>query len=203
MASSTSVLARRRLLGLVGAVFARLRDVEGRRESTRAGAFVPEVRERRNSPGPRTAGSTLAFGSSLHDGRAGVAIVPTVEAEDLLSWKLVLCTLCTLERLEPEPTGFLGMLCDDELEDVTISTPQTRAGAGMLSGDGLFVQSSSVPKSGSGDSHPSPSVPYIESCKGRKLRRLVLACAPVTMKSTLSKPSKCRKLVGPLILGRE
>lgn len=69
----------------MGAVLARLRDGDGRRESTRAGVFVPEVRERRNNPGPRTTDSTLVFGSSFHDGRAGVAIVPTVEPENLLS----------------------------------------------------------------------------------------------------------------------
>ena len=47
MASSTSVFVRRRLPGReVGAVFARLRDGDGRRESTRAGDKVPEVRDR-------------------------------------------------------------------------------------------------------------------------------------------------------------
>lgn len=172
---------------------------------TRAGVFVPEVRERRSSPVPRTIDSTLAFGSSLHDGRAGVAIVPTVEPENLLSWVVTLCTLCTLctlARLEPEPTGFLGILCDDGFEKygpVDMSPPRTRAGTGMLSGDGLIVQFSSFWKSGSGDSRPQPSLPYIESWRGRKLRRLVLS---VTMNSTLSKPSKWRKLVGALILGR-
>ena len=32
---------------------------------------------------------------------------------------------------------------------------------------------------------------------------MVFEGTSVTMNSTLSKPSKCRKLVGPLILGRE
>lgn len=69
----------------MGAVWARLREGEGRRESTRAGVFVPDVRVRRSSPGPRTTDSTLALASSFHDGRAGVAVVPTVEPENLLS----------------------------------------------------------------------------------------------------------------------
>lgn len=48
MASSTSVLARRREPGREdGAVLARLRDGDGRRERARAGERVPEVRERR------------------------------------------------------------------------------------------------------------------------------------------------------------
>jgi len=46
MASSTSVFVRRRLPGREGAVLARLRDGEGRRERTRAGDSVPDVRER-------------------------------------------------------------------------------------------------------------------------------------------------------------
>lgn len=116
IASSTSVFARRRLLGRVGAVLARLRDGEGRRESTRAGVFVPEVRDRRNSAGPRTTDSILAFGSSFHDGRPGVAIVLTVEPENLRSWVIMFCMLCTLDRLEPDPTGFLVMLCNEGLE---------------------------------------------------------------------------------------
>lgn len=118
----------------------------------------------------------------------------------------MLCTLCTLDRLEPEPTGFLGMLCDEGLEKyglVAVSTPRTRAGAGMLRGDGLLVQLSPLSKSGSGDSRPHPSLPYNESWRGRKLRRRVFDDASVTINSTLSKPSKWRKLVGPLILGRE
>ena len=78
----------------------------------------------------------------------------------------MLCTLCTLDRLEPEPTGFLGMLCDEGLEKygpVAISSPRTRACAGMLSGDGLLVQLSSFWKSGIGDNGPEPSLPYMES----------------------------------------
>lgn len=129
--SSMSVLARRRLLGRVGAVLARLRDGEGRRESTRPGVFLPDVVERRSSPGPRTIDSELAFGSSFQVGRAGVAIVPIVEAENLLSCVYVLSTLCTLVRLEPDPTGFLGILCDEGFEKygpVAISFPRTRAG---------------------------------------------------------------------------
>lgn len=73
----------------------------------------------------------------------------------------------------------------------------------MLSGEGLFAQSLSFWKSGIGDSRPEPSLPYMESWSGRKLRRRVLDGASVTMNSTLSKPSQCRKLVGPLMLGRE
>lgn len=47
IASSTSVFVRRRLPGREdGAVLARLRDGDGRRESTRAGDKVPDVRER-------------------------------------------------------------------------------------------------------------------------------------------------------------
>ena len=129
--SSMSVLARRRLLGRVGAVLARLRDGEGRRESTRAGVFLPDVVERRSNPGPRMADSELAFGSSFQVGRAGVATVPTVEPENLLSCVYVLSTLCTLARLEPEPTGFLGMLCDEgfvKYGPVASSFPRTRAG---------------------------------------------------------------------------
>jgi hypothetical protein len=129
--SEVEVLGRRRLLGRVGAVLARLRDGDGRRESTRAGVFLPDVVERRSNPGPRTTDSKLAFGSSVQVGRAGVAIVPTVEPENLLSCVYVLSTLCTLARLEPEPTGFLGILCDEGFEKygpVAISFPRTRAG---------------------------------------------------------------------------
>ena len=43
----------------------------------------------------------------------------------------------------------------------------------------------------------------MESWRGRKLRRRVFDDVPVTMYSRLSNPSKCWKLVGPLILGRE
>ena len=129
--SEVEVLARRRLLGRVGAVLARLRDGDGRREGTRAGVFLPDVVERRSNPGPRTTDSRLAFGSSVQVDRAGVATVPTVEPENLLSCVYVLSTLCTLERLEPEPTGFLGILCDEGFEKygpVAISFPRTRAG---------------------------------------------------------------------------
>lgn len=129
--SEVEVLARRRLLGRVGAVLARLRDGDGRREGTRAGVFLPDVVERRSNPGPRTTDSKLAFGSSVQVDRAGVATVPTVEPENLLSCVYVLSTLCTLERLEPEPTGFLGILCDEGFEKygpVAISFPRTRAG---------------------------------------------------------------------------
>jgi hypothetical protein len=160
MAASTSVLARRRLLGRVGAVLARPRDGEGRRERLRAGVFGPDVRVRFNRPGARMTDSMLALGSSFQEGRIGVAVVPTVEPENLLSWAPMLCTLCTLDRLEPEPTGFLGMLCDEGLEKcgpVAASSPRTRAGAGMLSGEGLAVQASPPSKSGSGDSRPLPS----------------------------------------------
>lgn len=182
IASSTSVFALRRLLGRDGAVFARLRD---------AGVFVPEVRERLSNPGPRTTDSTLAFGSSLKDARTGVAIVPTVEPEILRS---CVDMLCTLDRLEPEPTGFLGMLCDEGLEKygpVADSPPRTRACAGMFNCDGLLVQLSSPLKSGSGERRPQPSVPYMESWRGRKLpRRWVSHGTSVTITSTLSKPSK-------------
>jgi hypothetical protein len=110
MASSTSVLARRRLFGLAGAVFARPREGEGRRDGTRAGAFAPEVRDRWSFLGARMTVSVLVVGSSLHDGKAGVAIVVTVEPENRLSGAVSLCMLCVLARLEPDPTGFLGML---------------------------------------------------------------------------------------------
>lgn len=108
--------------------------------------LAPEVRERRSSPGPRTTKSTLASGSSLHEGKAGVVVVPTVEPENLLSCVVMLWRLCMLECFEQEPTGFLTILCDDELEKygrVAISLPRTRACVGMLSGDGLVVQFSS------------------------------------------------------------
>jgi hypothetical protein len=85
MASSTSVLARRRLLGRVGAVLARQREGEGRRESLSAGVFAPDVRVRFSKPGPRMTDSMLALGSSFQEGRTGVAVVPTVEPENLLS----------------------------------------------------------------------------------------------------------------------
>lgn len=144
----------------MGAVLARPREGEGRRESLRAGVFAPDVRVRFSMPDPRTTDSMLALGSSFQDGRIGVAVVPTVEPENLLSWAPALSTLCTLDRLEPDPTGFLGMLYDEEFEKYgfsAASSPRTRAGAGMLSGDGLADQSSPLSKSGSGDSRPLPS----------------------------------------------
>ena len=81
IASSTSVLARRKLPGREGAVFERLRDGEGRRERTRAGENVPEVRERR-IVGRSSKGSVA---SSNKKGRVGVAIVASVVPDNLRS----------------------------------------------------------------------------------------------------------------------
>jgi hypothetical protein len=102
IASSTSVFARRRLPGRVeGAVLARVREGEGRRESTRAGERVPEVRERWMDG----FGSVVTGECSGRKGRVGVAIVPIVVPDSLLSWVVVLFWLCTLLRLELPTMG--------------------------------------------------------------------------------------------------
>jgi hypothetical protein len=78
MASSTSVLARRREPGReLGAVFARLREGEGRRERTRAGDRVPDVRERRIVGFSKIDAAALV-GSSGQAERVGVCIVAIV-----------------------------------------------------------------------------------------------------------------------------
>jgi hypothetical protein len=101
MASSTSVFARRREPGRDdGAVFARLREGEGRRERTRAGERVPEVLER------RIVGVDLSIietdeldGSSAQTESVGVCIVAIVVPDRRRSVR-VLFWLCTLDRLE-------------------------------------------------------------------------------------------------------
>jgi hypothetical protein len=101
MASSTSVFARRREPGRDdGAVFARLREGEGRRERTRAGERVPEVLER------RMVGVDLSIidtdeldGSSAQTESVGVCIVAIVVPDRRRSVR-VLFWLCTLDRLE-------------------------------------------------------------------------------------------------------
>ena len=78
------------LPGREGAVFARAREGEGRRDKTRAGDNVPEVRERRMEG---FSGIWLS-GRDEFSGRkasVGVAMVPIVVPDNLLSWATVLC----------------------------------------------------------------------------------------------------------------
>jgi hypothetical protein len=85
---------------------ARERDGEGRRERTRAGDNAPEVRERLME------GTSSVESSCECSGRyasVGVAIVPIVVPDSLLSRVVSLPWLRTLLRLEPReplPTGF-------------------------------------------------------------------------------------------------
>jgi len=110
IASSTSVFARRTEPGREeGAVFARLREGEGKRESTRAGERVPEVRDRRMVGFSKIDADALV-GSSGQADKLGVCIVAIVVPERRRSWVVVvplLFWLCVLERLE----------CDTDTED--------------------------------------------------------------------------------------
>jgi len=99
MASSTSVLARRREPGREeGAVFARLREGDGRRERTRAGESVPDVLERQ-MVGFSMGDAEELVASSTHAERVGVCIVAMVVPERRRSVR-VLFWLWTLECLE-------------------------------------------------------------------------------------------------------
>jgi hypothetical protein len=83
IASSTSVFVRRREPGREdGAVFARLREGEGRRESTRAEGRVSEVRERR-----MVVDFSKPAGSSGQLERVGVCNVAIVVPERRCSFK--------------------------------------------------------------------------------------------------------------------
>ena len=95
MASSTSVFARRRLPGLEGAVLARARDGEGSRESMRGGDSVPRLCI---SLGVLNEDSGRLVGSCV-SGNAEMFVEGGLDCIEL--------TLCTLERRDPEPTGFL------------------------------------------------------------------------------------------------
>jgi hypothetical protein len=77
IASSTSVFVRRRDPGREGAVFARFLEGEGRRESTRAGERVPEVRERR-IVGFSAIDAEELVGSSAQADKVGVCMVAIV-----------------------------------------------------------------------------------------------------------------------------
>jgi hypothetical protein len=101
MASSTSVLVRRRDPGRDGAVLARLREGDGRRERTRAGERVPDVRERRMVVGFSIIEAAELVGSSTQAERVGVCIVAIVVPERRRS-VVVLFWLCRLECLEWE-----------------------------------------------------------------------------------------------------
>ena len=79
----------------------RVRECEGRRERTRAGERVTEVRER----WMEGFGSTVTGECSGKKARVGVAIVPIVVPDSLLSCVVVLFWLCTLLRLELPTMG--------------------------------------------------------------------------------------------------
>lgn len=160
MASSTSVRTRRRLLGREGAVLARLRDGEGRRERTRAGERVPEVRER-CIVGFSMSDAELDCGSSGKKESVGVAIVAMVVPDKCLSCVLVLFWLCTLLLRERVLTGFLWMRYDeveglDDSEAVRESRTRTTASGGSSSPAGILSQHSSTSKSGNGERRPQP-----------------------------------------------
>lgn len=89
IASSTSVFVRRILPGREGAVLARLRDGEGRRDITRAGDSVPEVSERWME-GFSSIWSSEMCEFSGKKAKVGVAMVPIVVPDNLLSCEAVL-----------------------------------------------------------------------------------------------------------------
>lgn len=215
MASSTSVRARRRLAGLDGAVFERAREGEGRRDRIRGGDSVPRrcrslgVRLRtdsaridaaRNDPARNDSAfidSARVLGSSCKKG--SVDKVPDSGLD------CIECVLCTLDRREPEPTGFLCTRYDDvegsdDIEFVRESRLRTNASAGAC---GISPHSSRS-KSGNGDSLPSGR--YIDSSRGLKLRRrrtgMGASSTMLWIHSVPSYPLSCRKSVGPLILSR-
>jgi len=172
IASSTSVLARRREPGREeGAVLARFLDGEGRRESTRAGERVPEVRERRIVGFSKMDADALV-GSSGQADRLGVCIVAIVVPERRRSCVLVvplLFWLCVLERLECETdaedeedeTGLRWMRYSDvegfdDMEFVRESLWRTSACAGFSRSTFRALQTSSSSKSGNGERRPHP-----------------------------------------------
>jgi hypothetical protein len=137
IASSTSVFVRRREPGREdGAVFARLREGEGRRDRTRAGDRVPEVRERRIAIGFPIKGSASSDGSGQMD-RVGVCIVAIVVPERRRS-----------SGKYPQYEAFE----DNEL--VLESLTRTSACAGLSRTIKVVLQAPSLSKSGSGDSRP-------------------------------------------------
>jgi hypothetical protein len=165
IASSTSVFARRREEARDGAVFARLRDGEGRRESTRPGERVPDVRERW-MVGFSTMDTEELVGSSAQTERVGVCIVAIVVPDRRRS-VVMLFWLCMLERLEcvieveEESTGFRWMRYSevegfDDNELVRESLTRTSACAGFSKFTLVALQTSSSSKSGRGDNRPHP-----------------------------------------------
>jgi len=145
MASSTSVFARRRLPGRVGAVCERGRDGEGRRERRRA----PWVLERlRVEVGRSVTGVSERLPAA--ESSCTMAIVekdPETGLEPFMLFRL--------ERFEPDPTGFLWIRKDVVVEwvDMTESRSRTTACVGFCRSS-LFH--SSTAKSGNGERRPSP-----------------------------------------------
>lgn len=168
MASSTSVLWRRSEPGRVeGAVLARFRDGEGRRESTRPGERVPEVKERRIVVGCSMNDVEALAGSSGQADKVGVCIVAIVVPERRRSCVVVVPLLCTLDRREleteadelEEPTGLRWMRKSDVegLEDselVRDSRSRIRACSGISKPNCDAFHMSSSSKSGNGDKRP-------------------------------------------------
>lgn len=150
IASSTSVFPFRTLPGLDGAVFARERDGEGNRERMRFGDNVPYVVARCAELGALTIESGRLLGSSTKNG--SVDSTADIGLEWAEFW------LCTLDRREGEPTGFLWISHDveglDDTEFVRESLLRTSACAGISSSAGNLFHSSTE-KSGSGERRPS------------------------------------------------
>lgn len=145
MASSTSVFARRRLPGRVGAVCERGRDGEGRRDKIRA----PWVLERLSVEMGRSVDGV----SERLSVAASCCTIAMVEKDPETGLEPFM--LLKLERFEPDPTGFRAIMKEVEVEcvDMTESRSRTTACVGFCRSS-LFHSFSA--KSGNGERRPSP-----------------------------------------------